>query len=86
MRSAKLQLLQTTHDLALNLNNTDVILLDFSKAFDKVFHHHLILKLQHYGIRGSTLDWITSFLSNHSQRVVCGGEVSDSVDILNGVP
>ena len=39
--SAELQLIQTTHDLALNLNakgQTDVLLLDFSKAFDKVSH------------------------------------------------
>ena len=46
--SAELQLLQTIHDLALNLNNkgqTDV-LLDISKAFDKVSHQHLLMKLQ----------------------------------------
>ena len=81
---AKLQVIQTTHDLALNLNNkglTDVILLDFSKAFDKVPHEHLILKLQYYGIRGNTLDWISSFLSNHTQHVVCGGFASNPVDI-----
>ena len=44
--SAKLQLIQTTHDLALNLNNkgqTDVILLGFNKAFDKIPPEHLIL-------------------------------------------
>ena len=87
--SAELQLLQTTYDLALNLNNkgqTDVVLLDFSKAFDKVSHQHLLMKLQYYGIRGSTLDWIYSFLSSRSQRVVCGGHVSDPIDILSGVP
>ena len=82
--SAKLQLIQTTHDRALNLNTkgqTDVLLLNFSRAFNKVPHHHLILKLQYYGIRGSTLDWISSFLSNCTQQVVCGGDVSDPVDI-----
>ena len=56
--SAELQLIKTSHDLALNLNNksqADTILLDFSKAFDKVSYFHIvifILKLQYYGIRG----------------------------------
>ena len=46
--SAELQLLHTVHDLAFNLNNkkqTDAILLDLSKAFDKVSHCLLKLKL-----------------------------------------
>ena len=46
------------HDLAFNLNNkgqTDVMLLDFSKAFDKVPHEHLFLKLQYYGIEETHL-------------------------------
>ena len=41
--SAELQLLRTVHDLAFNLNNrkqTDAILLDFSKAFDKKSSSH----------------------------------------------
>lgn len=45
------------------LNNkaqTDVILLDFCKAFDKVPHHLLLLKLEHYGIR--VLMWILSYV------------------------
>ena len=87
--SAELQLIQTSHDLALSLHNksqTDAILLNFSKAFDEVSHHHLILKLQHYSIRGTTLNWISSFLSNRSQRVVCEGCMSDPIDIFSGVP
>ena len=35
-RSAKLQLLQTIRDVAFSLDNRDIILLGFSKAFDKV--------------------------------------------------
>ena len=31
---------------------TDLILLDFSKAFDKVAHEKLLFKLHHYRIRG----------------------------------
>ena len=44
------------------------------------------MKLQYYGIRGVTLNWISSFLSNRTQRVVCGGCMLDSIDILSGVP
>ena len=40
---------------------TDFILLDFSKDFDKVAHGNLILKLHHYGIRGDTLKWFWDF-------------------------
>ena len=40
---------------------TDLILLDFSKAFDKVTHEKLIQKLHHYGIRGDTLKWVKFF-------------------------
>ena len=70
MHSAEQQLLCTTHDFALNLNNktqTDVILLDFCKAFDKVLHCLLLHKLDHYGISGPTFEWISSFLHNWMQ-------------------
>ncbi len=35
---------------------TDVLFMDFSKAFDKVGHLGLLLKLEHYGIQGRTLN------------------------------
>ena len=40
---------------------TDLNLLDFSKAFDKVAHEKLLLKLHHYGIRGDTLNGLRTF-------------------------
>ena len=52
---------------------TDLILLDFSKAFDKVAHEKLLLKLNHYGIRGDTLKWIKDFLDNRKQADVFNG-------------
>jgi len=58
--SADLQLLLTVHDLAASLNDkaqTDCILLDCSKAFDKVSYKLLLLKLRYYGITGETIKW-----------------------------
>ena len=72
-RSCETQLLLTVNDFTENLNKndqTDVILLDFSKAFDKVSHQHLFHKLAHYGIQGNLLDWIKHFIFQRSQCVV----------------
>ena len=38
-----------------SFDQTDAILLDFAKAFDKVAHKRLLLKIQAIGIDGSTL-------------------------------
>ena len=65
---------------------TDVILLDFSKAFDKVPHQHLFHKLAHYGIRGNILDWIKHFILQRSQCVVIEGQQSGSAAVTSGVP
>ena len=45
----------------------DMIILDFTEAFDKVCHERLLLKLEHYGIDGKTNAWINAFLSNKTQ-------------------
>ena len=63
--SCETQLLLTIDDFARALNNNnqvDVGILDMSKAFDKVPHERLALKLHHYGIRGSVLTWLHLFL------------------------
>ena len=65
---------------------TDVIVMDFAKAFDKVPHKRLFHKLDFYGIRGSTHKWIDSWLSERSQKVVLDGRASDPVPVLSGVP
>ena len=64
---------------------TDLILSD--KAFDKVPHEKLFLKLHPYGIRGDTLKWINKdFLDKRKQAVVVNGENSDSISISSGIP
>ena len=64
------------HDWASILNTkgqVDAIMLDFSKAFDKVSHTKLIHKLQYHGINGKILLWLSSaFLTNRSQFVSVG--------------
>ena len=71
-RSCESQLILTIQDLAAaGLNSKsqiDAILLDFSKAFDKIPHERLTAKLHHYGVRGNTLSWIKSFLANSKHR------------------
>ena len=49
-------------------------------------HRHLKLKLEYYGVRNQALKWISSFLEERTQRVVCGGYTSDSVNVISGVP
>ena len=60
--------------------------MDFSKAFDKVGHKRLLEKLDFYGIRGKTNQWIKTFLQDRRQAVVVEGEMSEYVNVLSGVP
>ena len=87
--STESQLILTTHDLAHSLNSksqVDMIIMDFSKAFDVVPHNRLLNKLNRYGIHSRTHAWITSFLKHRVQRVVVGGEHSTWTDVVSGVP
>ena len=73
-RSCETQLTDAVQDWSECLNRsgqTDVLLLDFSKAFDRVPHQRLAVKLRHYGIDGRTLNWIQGFLHCKWQRTVC---------------
>ena len=64
-----------------NSSGTDVIFLDFQKAFDTVPHCRLIKKLDAYGIKGSLLFWIKDFLSEHTQQVVLNGSASNTFTV-----
>ena len=59
---------------------------DISKAFDRVWHDGLILKLQAAGVTGEVLAWFKSYLNNRRQRVVIPGATSDWTFICAGVP
>ena len=64
----------------------DIIYLDFQKAFYKVPHERLKLKLTSHGIGRSILNWIWQWLIDRRQRVVVYGEISNWKSILSGVP
>ena len=87
--SCESQLLLTTDDFARYLDSNvqvDMGILDFSKAFDKVPHRRLAVKLNYYRIRGNLLTWIESFLQNRSQLVVVDGHYSSPISVTSGVP
>lgn len=64
----------------------DAVYTDFSKAFDKVNHSLLCKKLAVFGIHGSLLRWVHSYLNNRSQLVALKGFKSSPVIIKSGVP
>ena len=83
------QLTEIIHDLALSINNcsqTDIILLDLSKAFDRVCHNKLISKLQNIVGDGEITNWVKDFLSDRSHVVVFEGASSRTASVNSGVP
>ena len=88
-RSCETQLVTLCHEIAESLGKnkqTDMIVLEFLKAFDRVPHQHLLIKLRYYGIQGTTFRWIQSFLSSRKQQVVVDEATSDKVPVISGVP
>ena len=88
-RSCEKQLVVTIQELAKTQSEgkqIDAMLLDFSKAFDKVPHTRLLLQLDHYGIRGNTLQWIRHFLTDRTQQVLLEGTHSSTCAVDSGVP
>ena len=88
-RSCETQLVSFIDDLAVNLDKnimTDLVLLDFAKAFDKVNHSSLIKKMVHYGVNPTTTRWVENFLKDRSQNVLLEGLLSEPAPVLSGVP
>ena len=84
-RSLKLALLKSLNSFN-KRGQTDVVIMNFSKAFDVMPRNRLMLKLEHYGIREPTYEWSSDFLMHRRERVVIGAEASDWVSVKSGVP
>ena len=87
--SCNTQLVATTEQLQKGMDQKyqqDIILLDLQKAFDKVPHRHLLKKLEASGVLGDAREWLRTYLTCRTQRVVVDGRASQEVPILSGVP
>ena len=59
---------------------------DIGKAFDRVWHRGLLHKLSGIGCSDEALQWFSSYLIGHKQRVVVGGQASEWTPVEAGVP
>ena len=97
--SCETQLISTLETITKSFDEkkqTDLIILDFSKAFDTVPHLRLLQKLEHYGVRNisnnetdseqNILTWFGNWLCGRTQQVILDGETSDSGAVISGVP
>lgn len=83
------QLIETIHDLSKAIDDRgqiDVICVDFEKAFDKVPHDKLLLKVRRAGINGDILRWIEAYLAKRKQAVRVDNCESRFLDVYSGVP
>ena len=82
-------MLDIMNKISCNIKNkiiTGLIFLDLKKAFDTVSHDILLLKLDHYGIRGNAYNLLKTYLTGRKQFVSVNEVISSTVDIEYGVP
>ena len=69
-----------------NNKAVDYVYLDFQRAFDKVPHEGLMLKVNAHGIQGDAARWIRNWLAGLRQRVCINQSYSNSTAVTSGVP
>ncbi len=62
-------------------HNINVLILDFSKAFNTMPYSRLMMKIRQYGIEGEIGNWIEAWLTNRTQQVVLDREKSEPVKV-----
>ena len=85
----EIQVTTVCQDIADSMDNgdrIDAIVIDFSKAFDLVPHHRLLMKIAISGVDSRIVAWVREFVRGRTQRVKVGGQLSEEVRITSGVP
>ena len=77
---------RTTPEMDGPKHQQDIKLLYLQKACDKVPHRHLLNKLEASGVRGDEHEWLRTYLTCRTQRVVVDGRASQEVPVVSGVP
>ena len=88
--STETALLKIQNDIALSVDSGKAValtLLDLSAAFDMI-DHSLLYDCLHdwFGLDGTVLSWIKSYLSNRKQKIKIGDSFSEAVILPFGVP
>ena len=78
--------MDAVNDLLAEGGCADILYFDFSKAFDSVRHHRLLVKLKNFGIPDDILSIVENFVAGRSMRVKVDDEYSEIKYILSGVP
>jgi len=87
--STDLAILDVVDNISKALDNNQSVIavfMDLAKAFDTINHDVLEQKLSHYGIRGSMLNWLKSYLRNRVQMVKVENTFSSREIVQCGVP
>lgn len=87
--STELAAIEVIDRVIQKMDNNEIpinVYLDLSKAFDTLDHNILLYKLEYYGINGTFLNLLKSYLYNRKQYVEFDGIKSNLADITTGVP
>ena len=82
----QLSIININIDSFKNKEYAHCIFLDFAKAFDTINHEIILQKLEYYGIRGKSLKWFDSYLTDRQQYTEVNKVLSDVDYIKYGVP
>ena len=88
--STETALLKVVCDLFLSLNKGDIsvlALLDFSSAFDTIYHPILVYRLHtDFGCTDAVLQWFSSYLTDRTHYVSLSNHCSAFAPVHSGVP